>query len=117
MSRILADGHVPRMEHNAVIVSDTSGREVLRASSDAGLVLWDPHMPVSKSAVACPMSAVDSLAHARTFILDDPLTYTAARIPAAQARAFQPIRYPRKQPDTSKCPFCIITYSQTPSQG
>ena len=36
MSCLLADGHVPRMENNAVVVSDSRGREVLRASSDAG---------------------------------------------------------------------------------
>ena len=58
MSRLLEEGHVPRMEHNAVVVSDPCGREVLRAQSDEGLFLLAPHMPAHKSAIACPVSSV-----------------------------------------------------------
>ena len=58
MSRLLADGHVPRMENNAVIVSDSRGREVLRASSDEGLFLLAPPQPVGQSVIACPVRPV-----------------------------------------------------------
>ena len=58
MSRLLADGHVPRMDKNQLVVSDTRGREVLRAQSDAGLFLLAPHLAERPAAIVCPASPV-----------------------------------------------------------